>query len=263
MRRFTGGLLALLVLLPALWAQDKDKPKADDSPNLATELQNLRTEVSKAQSPLITAIREAKSEADRAKAMEAYYKKAEEFAPKFLELAKNHAKDPMVSDVLIQVVSTGGSSPTVDDAIAILLADHESKLAMVCQRVARGQGNGPAKLMRAVLERSKDGKAQAQACIGLGQNLKAQADKLVQQNKQSDADKLSAEAEKFFTMVKDKYAAEAGPALQQAEAELFEMKNLSVGKQAPEIEAEDTDGNKFKLSDYRGKVILLDFWGHW
>jgi hypothetical protein len=25
----------------------------------------------------------------------------------------------------------------------------------------------------------------------------------------------------------------------------------------------DIDGNRFKLSDYRGKVVVLDFWGHW
>jgi hypothetical protein len=38
---------------------------------------------------------------------------------------------------------------------------------------------------------------------------------------------------------------------------------ILVGKPAPEIEGEDIDGVKFKLSDYRGKVVLLDFWGHW
>ena len=37
----------------------------------------------------------------------------------------------------------------------------------------------------------------------------------------------------------------------------------AVGKPAPEIEGEDADGVRFKLSDYRGKVVLLDFWGHW
>jgi AhpC/TSA family len=36
-----------------------------------------------------------------------------------------------------------------------------------------------------------------------------------------------------------------------------------VGQVAPEIVAEDLDGQTFKLSDYRGKVVLLDFWGHW
>lgn len=36
-----------------------------------------------------------------------------------------------------------------------------------------------------------------------------------------------------------------------------------VGSLAPEIDGEDIDGVRFKLSDYRGKVVLLDFWGNW
>ena len=48
-----------------------------------------------------------------------------------------------------------------------------------------------------------------------------------------------------------------------ARADLFEMRNLAVGKPAPEIEGVDVDGVAFKLSDYRGKVVLLDFWGDW
>jgi peroxiredoxin len=48
-----------------------------------------------------------------------------------------------------------------------------------------------------------------------------------------------------------------------ARAELFELRNLQPGKPAPEIEAEDLDGVKFKLSDYRGRVVLLVFWGGW
>ena len=38
---------------------------------------------------------------------------------------------------------------------------------------------------------------------------------------------------------------------------------LNVGDLAPEIQGEDIDGRPFKLSDYRGKVVVLDFWGHW
>jgi peroxiredoxin len=41
---------------------------------------------------------------------------------------------------------------------------------------------------------------------------------------------------------------------------LFELRQLAIGKQAPEIEGQDQDGERFKLSDYRGKVVLLDFW---
>lgn len=39
--------------------------------------------------------------------------------------------------------------------------------------------------------------------------------------------------------------------------------DLAIGKIAPEIEGTDVNGMPFKLSDYRGKVVLLDFWGDW
>jgi len=38
---------------------------------------------------------------------------------------------------------------------------------------------------------------------------------------------------------------------------------LAPGNEAPNFDAVDTDGNAFKLSDYRGKVVVLDFWGFW
>jgi hypothetical protein len=37
----------------------------------------------------------------------------------------------------------------------------------------------------------------------------------------------------------------------------------AVGSAAPEIEGTDIDEVPFKLSDYRGHVIVLDFWGDW
>jgi hypothetical protein len=38
---------------------------------------------------------------------------------------------------------------------------------------------------------------------------------------------------------------------------------ISEGNQIREIDGVDLQGKKFKLSDYRGKVVLLDFWGFW
>jgi hypothetical protein len=32
---------------------------------------------------------------------------------------------------------------------------------------------------------------------------------------------------------------------------------------AVEIAGEDLDGVPFRLSDYRGRVVVLDFWGDW
>ena len=33
-----------------------------------------------------------------------------------------------------------------------------------------------------------------------------------------------------------------------------------VGKPAPAVEGVDADGQTVKLSDFRGKVVLIDFW---
>jgi hypothetical protein len=47
---------------------------------------------------------------------------------------------------------------------------------------------------------------------------------------------------------------------ERAKSELYGVRNLSIGKLAPEISGQDQDGKEFKLSDYRGKVVLLYFW---
>ena len=38
---------------------------------------------------------------------------------------------------------------------------------------------------------------------------------------------------------------------------------FGIGNVAPDIEGQDLDGVAFKLSDYKGKVVFLDFWGDW
>lgn len=48
-----------------------------------------------------------------------------------------------------------------------------------------------------------------------------------------------------------------------AEARLDAMHNLIVGKEAPEIDEVGLDGSRMKLSDHRGKVVVLVFWGSW
>jgi len=48
--------------------------------------------------------------------------------------------------------------------------------------------------------------------------------------------------------------------LRAARAELDEMAFRAVGKMVPEIDGVDLDSRPMKLSEYRGKVVLLSFW---
>ena len=72
-----------------------------------------------------------------------------------------------------------------------------------------------------------------------------------------EAESFCERADKEFGDLKVLYA---GTVSEQVKTELFEIRNLSVGKTAPEIASEDQDGKSFTLSDYRGKIVLLYFW---
>ncbi len=48
-----------------------------------------------------------------------------------------------------------------------------------------------------------------------------------------------------------------------AEGHLDEMHHIIPGKLAPEIDGVTLDGKPLKLADYRGKVVVLVFWGSW
>lgn len=51
--------------------------------------------------------------------------------------------------------------------------------------------------------------------------------------------------------------------LDRINAKEFHDTRLVVGKPVPDFTAKDIEGVEFKLSDYKGKVVLLDFWGFW
>jgi len=48
-----------------------------------------------------------------------------------------------------------------------------------------------------------------------------------------------------------------------AKPTIFAIEHLSSGKKAPEITGKDIDGKTFKLSDYKGKVVVVDFFADW
>ena len=49
----------------------------------------------------------------------------------------------------------------------------------------------------------------------------------------------------------------------RAAADLFQLRDRAVGAVALDFEGKTVDGETFRLSDFQGKVVLLDFWGFW
>jgi hypothetical protein len=138
------------------------------------------------------------------------------------------------------------------------------RIGQLCQRLGRLGIPGGETLLRTYLEKDARRDVQGLACLALAQSLKNRAEDV---SEEKEAEKLRQESEKLFERATSKYADVkppfGGTVGDQAKGDLHELRYLSPGKVAPEVEGEDGDSKKFKLSDYRGKVVLLDFWGNW
>ena len=183
----------------------------------------------------------------------------QQFVAKAQEHAKQYAGTEDAVPFLLFLTMRGGSDRAVlQDAAKTLVEGHAGspQIAQFVQflpRMGERALGGDAAVRAAfdrVLAANKDAKVLAAAHYARGG--------MMLQHATSDEERAAGKAD----LVK---AAELGDARMKAEAEgtIFEMENLQVGCTAPEIEGKDTDDVPFKLSDYRGKVVMLDFWGFW
>ena len=128
--------------------------------------------------------------------------------------------------------------------------------------------------MRQVMRKSPDREVQGLARLALARSLMQRADAGEgpitdrERSRWVDGEGMKKEADELLGQVLSGYGGLADPVLggtmaDQARAARDELRRLALGAAAPEIEGRDADGKAFRLSDYRGKVVLLDFGGSW
>ena len=187
----------------------------------------------------------------------------------------NHANIP--------VGITDGSPGKV---VALLRRDHlrSDQLGPVIDRMRYGYRLEFEKFLRAVLRENSHREMQGLASLALARflndrlravqlaadrpsmaefNRKVFGKNYLPELKQRQRDGLAKEIETLFEKAAkfaDVKTPRGGTVATQARMELHGIRHLSVGKVAPEIKGPDQDGRDFKLSDYRGKVVLLYFW---
>jgi hypothetical protein len=273
-----SGLLVLSLAASAA-ADDKPGPRASPAERLAAiqkEYKDAEAAYYKAAAALPNTPEGNKKSREL---YQAYDKKKADLFMEAVEIAKADPKSDLGFAALEWVLTIPRSFylPAGKPGLE-LLAEHHAANPKVGKVVAwvgsmnpRGVPSEAAAkaLIEAVAKKNPDRAVRAQAFLALAWQVKAKF-AAAEYRKEADADRLAAEAEKAFEAVLKDYAdsprlirENAGTVGEIARAELFELRHLRVGKPAPDIEGEDLDGAKFKLSDYRGKVIVLDFWGDW
>jgi AhpC/TSA family len=218
---------------------------------------------------------------------------------RLLELAENHPNEPWTLDALTHVITQEywldnysahpgwGKESRQARAIAILMRDHvrSDKLSEACKRAQYGFRQECETFLRAVLDKNPHKEVRAQTCLRLALFLNGRLNRLdllagqpdltrryeglygkeyLDVLRRQDRAKALAEVEAVLEQAAEKYGGvklpSGGTVGESAKTELFAIRHLAVGKEAPDIEGPDQDGIRFKLSDYRGRVVLLYFW---
>jgi thiol-disulfide isomerase/thioredoxin len=231
------------------------------------------------------------------------------FVPRFIKLAETNPDDPAAIDALLwvtdlamqRVVIVQELYPLYGRAVELLL-EHDRiddpRVGLACLRGLRYAGPASERLLRIVLNKSRNREVRGRACMALAKLLNTKKivalshaydeggksplppliakridPSYVKYIREADPEALGTEVLALFERAAKDYGdVSYDPSridLKQrtiadiAGAELHELRNFSVGKLAPEIKGESVDGKVLKLSDYRGKVVVLSFWASW
>jgi hypothetical protein len=277
MYRTVVGTISLLLFAPALWGgdlpksanPDKAKDAAKEEKSSATpaeQYQALAKKFQKAQQDFFKEYQQAKTAEARKKLFQEKYPQPAKYSAKMMALVDKNPKSPTALDALVWIVTHDRFGLESRKALDLLIKDHidSPKISAVVSPYIYPDPNQTEKLLRTILQKSPHKEVQAEACLSLGQILKNRADN--PRISPTEREKLDKEAEAQFERVLKEFhgVKVAGrPIDKSAERELFELRHLAVGKKAPQISGEDLEGKPFKLSDYLGKVVVLDFWGNW
>jgi NADPH-dependent ferric siderophore reductase len=227
----------------------------ESRPDPAAELKQLQKDLQAAQKEFYRPYSEAKTDEERSKVKLDFSKRPETaFVPKFLDLAARAKGTDAAFDALLFVVSGGAAdAKVVAETIGTLSADFASspRLAELAETLARNGTPAAGKALDAMIESSPHKDVKAAALLARGSAL---CSKYI-------GKRDSEEGRQYLERV----VKEHGDSKQAARAKaiLFSLDNLQVGMVAPDFESVDLDGQKLKVSDYRGKVLVLDFWGDW
>jgi thiol-disulfide isomerase/thioredoxin len=276
MRRFLISLLVFGLGLPLLRAEDK--PAAATDPG-ARALESLVQEFGAAKTKFIEQV---KASAEAAKKSGSPPRPVSfedgpdlQFSSRFLALAEKHPDGTTGFQALCAALNTSGGpmskSGNWSKTMTLLKNRYATRpeIKPVLRPLGASNDEAAESLIREVIAKNPDRKLQALACRSLATGREGVAAMIVQIKNDAGlrknfesvrgkpyVEKLLADHEKNV-----KEADELKKTLREKYADV--MPDLSIGSPAPEIVIQDIDGKEAKLSDLKGKVVVLDFWATW
>jgi thiol-disulfide isomerase/thioredoxin len=269
MRLLCAAALSLSVGIIFAYAQDK-KPAEQPADARAAKLEAAKKKFDATMKELTERFQKA-DPADKRGVQADMREETMLMAGKVLKIAEENPKDAVAFDAAAYVLQSAGKvgagGADVEKAVA-LIAEHHATNAKVKDFLIPAMRMGPSgeKLLKAVGEAATDKETKGTALFLRGYMLAQQVDDEEDEKKLAtlvkQATELMAEAKKLAPAAKIGAGTIESFATKEIEG-LSAVTSLGVGKPAPEVESLTLDGKKVKLSDYKGKVVLLDIWATW
>jgi thiol-disulfide isomerase/thioredoxin len=188
-----------------------------------------------------------------------------------LDRVKQAPDHPQAAKLLASVVcgisvdsNEGASAPPEFVEAADLIVDRYTESADIvhfCEQLGRGHAwAGPfERHLRTILEKNSHREVKVVALFALASVIQGTTE-----SRQMEAASLYEEFVAKYDGSKEYHFAGIEQALNKdARDALTELSLRGLGKPVPEIAGVDLDGRAMKLSEHRGKVVLLGFWATW
>ena len=238
-------------------AKEEAKPEEAAKPVVVTTKDKMDKIIAKATAERNVFMKKLRAIKDRNEARAFYQKEQPDLAPTvqaLLDLAKT---DPTAKGVASGLAwgLTSCSKEQFKESMEIVMSHHihETEMLAITSRLARMRGRGDSYLQKIRLYSNNEQVRQA-TTITLASGL------VRSRSPEGKSEGLAL----FRTILAWPGIEKSNPRYYSAaKSAIFVAENLTIGKMVPDIVGTDEEGVEFKLSDYKGKVTLIDFWGIW
>ncbi len=290
----TALFVAPLCMAPALAQSPPETPQepvveAEPTGDPAAQVQTIIGEYDGKMEAFYELYQNAEDDAAREK-LYGSYPQAGPYVERLKTIIEQAPENPAAVTAIVWILSNSEARDQRAGFLALLLKHHmaSDEIAQVCGLLRGDPSIGSETFLRKLIDASTSHETVGFATFALSGMLDTRAYVRGQMNESSDdghprlvkrygaellkvleGTTVEALVEQRITIletVRDKFGdvpywnSTLGTA---AKGQLFEVERLQVGMVAPEIQGDDLDGVDFKLSDYRGQVVFLDFWGDW
>ncbi|WP_165233738.1 TlpA family protein disulfide reductase [Aquisphaera insulae] len=194
------------------------------------------------------------------------------FAARFLEFAEKNPADPSAFDALGRAIMGSYENPeirarTLERLRTSYIAD--SRMKQLVGPLVISQDDETERFIYELIARNPDREVRIVAYKALIRRAEKAIETAARLNADASlrADVAANEGEKYLAAALargDRSKADLAN-FREIARDLYgeRIPDLAIGKAAPELVGKTLDGRDVKLSDYRGKVVVLDIWATW